>query len=81
MMKHPDTVIGLGNGGAHLATICDGSLPTFMLTLLAALIAVRTPSGRLPHFRFGFSVLRVSAKGKGGGPRERFNFECFLMFY
>ncbi len=32
MMKHPDTVLGLGDGGAHCATICDGSLPTFMLT-------------------------------------------------
>ncbi len=31
MMKHPATVLGLGDGGAHCATICDGSLPTFML--------------------------------------------------
>ena len=32
MMRHPGTVLGLGDGGAHCATICDGSLPTFMLT-------------------------------------------------
>lgn len=32
MMKHPNAVLGLGDGGAHCGTICDGSLPTFMLT-------------------------------------------------
>lgn len=32
MMLHSGTVLGLGDGGAHCGTICDGSLPTFMLT-------------------------------------------------
>ena len=32
MMKHPATVLGLGDGGAHCGVICDASLPTFMLT-------------------------------------------------
>jgi len=32
MMKHEDAVLGLGDGGAHCGTICDGSAPTFMLT-------------------------------------------------
>jgi N-acyl-D-aspartate/D-glutamate deacylase len=32
MMKHAHTVLGLGDGGAHVGMICDGSLPTFMLT-------------------------------------------------
>jgi N-acyl-D-aspartate/D-glutamate deacylase len=32
MMKHPHAVLGLGDGGAHCGTICDGSAPTFMLT-------------------------------------------------
>jgi N-acyl-D-aspartate/D-glutamate deacylase len=32
MMRHRDTVLGLGDGGAHCGTICDGSAPTFMLT-------------------------------------------------
>lgn len=31
MMQHPSTVLGLGDGGAHCGTICDGSYPTFML--------------------------------------------------
>jgi N-acyl-D-aspartate/D-glutamate deacylase len=32
MMRHPDTILGLGDGGAHVGMICDGSFPTFMLT-------------------------------------------------
>ncbi len=28
----PDTVVGLNDGGAHCAFICDASIPTFMLT-------------------------------------------------
>jgi len=32
MMQHPGAVLGLGDGGAHCGTICDGSHPTFMLT-------------------------------------------------
>jgi len=32
MMKHPDTVLGLGDGGAHCGSICDGSFTTHMLT-------------------------------------------------
>ena len=31
MMRHPAAVLGLGDGGAHCGTICDGSFPTFML--------------------------------------------------
>jgi N-acyl-D-aspartate/D-glutamate deacylase len=31
MMRHPGAVLGLGDGGAHCGTICDGSFPTFML--------------------------------------------------
>ncbi len=32
MMRHPHTIQGLGDGGAHVGTICDASLPTHMLT-------------------------------------------------
>lgn len=31
MLEHPATVLGLGDGGAHLATICDASMPTYQL--------------------------------------------------
>jgi N-acyl-D-aspartate/D-glutamate deacylase len=33
MLAHPYTVPGLGDGGAHVGTICDGSFPTTLLTL------------------------------------------------
>lgn len=32
MITHPSTILGLADGGAHVGTICDGSMPTFMLT-------------------------------------------------
>ena len=32
MLAHPFTVPGLGDGGAHVGTICDGSFPTSLLT-------------------------------------------------
>jgi len=32
MMEHPDTLLGLGDGGAHCGSICDGSFTTHMLT-------------------------------------------------
>jgi N-acyl-D-aspartate/D-glutamate deacylase len=35
MLAHPNTVIGLADGGAHVGTICDASFPTTLLTLWA----------------------------------------------
>jgi N-acyl-D-aspartate/D-glutamate deacylase len=32
LIAHPFTVPGLGDGGAHVGTICDGSFPTSLLT-------------------------------------------------
>jgi len=32
MMSHPDAVIGLSDGGAHVKMICDASAPTYLLT-------------------------------------------------
>jgi len=32
MMRHPLTLSGLSDGGAHVGMICDGSFPTTMLT-------------------------------------------------
>ena len=31
-MSDPDAVVGLNDGGAHCSTICDASIPTYMLT-------------------------------------------------
>jgi N-acyl-D-amino-acid deacylase len=32
MLLHPATVLGVGDGGAHVRVICDASTPTYMLT-------------------------------------------------
>jgi N-acyl-D-aspartate/D-glutamate deacylase len=32
MMRHKDTVVGLGDGGAHVARICDASIPTHIMS-------------------------------------------------
>ena len=45
MMRHPGAVLGLGDGGAHCGTICDGSYPTFMLTYW---VRDRTRGERIP---------------------------------
>ncbi|HPG26262.1 MAG: amidohydrolase family protein [Spirochaetaceae bacterium] len=31
MMRHPRTVVGLADGGAHCSMLCDASLPTYVL--------------------------------------------------
>ncbi len=31
-LKHTNTIVGLGDGGAHVGFIADGSFPTFLLT-------------------------------------------------
>ncbi len=35
LMTHPDTVIALGDGGAHLGILCDAGYPTHLLTYWA----------------------------------------------
>jgi N-acyl-D-aspartate/D-glutamate deacylase len=32
MLRHPHAMIGLGDGGAHVGTICDASMSTYLLT-------------------------------------------------
>ncbi|MCU1351134.1 MAG: dan, partial [Acidimicrobiales bacterium] len=32
MLEHPDTIVGLSDGGAHVGTISDASFPTYLLS-------------------------------------------------
>ena len=32
MMEHPQAIYGLSDGGAHVGTVCDASMPTYLLT-------------------------------------------------
>jgi N-acyl-D-aspartate/D-glutamate deacylase len=45
LISHPQTVVGLADGGAHCSMICDASLPTFML---AHWVRDRSRGARLP---------------------------------
>ncbi|WP_262408092.1 N-acyl-D-amino-acid deacylase family protein [Sphingopyxis sp. OPL5] len=45
MLEHPDTLVALGDGGAHYGMICDSSYPT---TLLAYWTRDRSRGPRLP---------------------------------
>ena len=47
MLAHPDTVFGLGDGGAHVGLISDASFPTYVLSHWARDRAAR-PHGRRP---------------------------------
>ncbi|WCL53824.1 N-acyl-D-amino-acid deacylase family protein [Gimibacter soli] len=31
MLKHPQSIMGLSDGGAHVGTVCDSSFPSYML--------------------------------------------------
>jgi len=35
MMQHPQSIMGLSDGGAHVGTICDGSFSTYLLSYWA----------------------------------------------
>ncbi|WP_207536874.1 N-acyl-D-amino-acid deacylase family protein [Sabulicella rubraurantiaca] len=55
MVTHPHTLLGLGDGGAHVGYICDASAPTHLLTHW---VRDRARGGRLP---VEFAVKRLSA--------------------
>ena len=62
MMRHAGAVLGLGDGGAHCGTICDGSYPTFMLTHW---VRDRTRGERLPLATVVKWLCRDTAKAVG----------------
>ncbi|TNE62556.1 MAG: hypothetical protein EP335_12010 [Alphaproteobacteria bacterium] len=35
MMSHPQSIMGLSDGGAHVGTVCDASFPTYLLSYWA----------------------------------------------
>ncbi|MBS0560162.1 MAG: amidohydrolase family protein [Proteobacteria bacterium] len=57
MMQHPHTIMGLGDGGAHVSIICDASSPT---TTITHWTRDRTRGGKLP---LEWIVKRLSADG------------------
>ncbi len=47
MMAHPNTLIGLGDGGAHVSILCDASAMTYGTDALDARSRIRPVSGRM----------------------------------
>ena len=45
MLAHPDTVFGLGDGGAHVGLISDASFPTYALSHWGRDRSARSPGG------------------------------------
>jgi N-acyl-D-amino-acid deacylase len=62
MIEHPDTLIGLGDGGAHYGFICDSSFPT---TLLAYWTRDREKGARLPLPQAVHALSRANAVAVG----------------
>ncbi len=66
MLHHPDVVPGLGDGGAHCATICDGSYSTFTLMHWARDRATgRLPLPQLVHGLSRATALTVGLTDRG----------------
>ena len=66
MLEHPDSVFGLGDGGAHCGAICDASMTTFLLTHWAR---DRTRGPRLPLEWVVRKMTRDTAELYGLGDR------------
>lgn len=62
MMRHPRAILGLGDGGAHVGMISDGSFPTSMLTHWTR---DRTRGERLPLERVIAAQCRKTAEAVG----------------
>ena len=80
MLAHDHTVVGLGDGGAHVGTICDASFPTTLLALwgrdrdhgrLAARVLDRTPDARHRAHRRTARSWRRGAGVSGRRQRDR----------
>lgn len=56
MIRDPDTLLGLGDGGAHCGLICDSSLPSYMLTHWVR------DRHRGPRFPLEFVVKRLTSE-------------------
>jgi N-acyl-D-aspartate/D-glutamate deacylase len=65
MLSHPRALVGLGDAGAHVGTVCDASFPTFMLTHWVRDRA----AGRLPLERAVEMLSSRNARHLGLGDR------------
>ncbi|MFT5560322.1 MAG: N-acyl-D-aspartate/D-glutamate deacylase [Candidatus Azotimanducaceae bacterium] len=62
LMRHPNTIYGLADGGAHCGVVSDASIPTFLLTHWAR---DRTRGDRIPIEELIHNQTSVTAKCYG----------------
>lgn len=67
MLEHPDTLIALGDGGAHYGTICDSSFTTFLLSYWTR----DRKQARLPLARVIHDLTLANARAVGLSDRGR----------
>ena len=68
LLRHPHTVLGLGDGGAHYGMICDAAYPTYLLTHWVGHADV---SKCVPLAEAIFMLTRQPAEAVGLGDRGR----------
>lgn len=56
MLEHPDAIVGLGDGGAHVGMICDASLPTHLLSFWAR------DAQAMDQFELGWAVKQLTRR-------------------
>jgi N-acyl-D-amino-acid deacylase len=66
MLRHPDIVLGLGDGGAHVGTICDASYSTYALMHWARdRVEGRFPVETIVHKMTGATAAIMGLKDRG----------------
>jgi N-acyl-D-amino-acid deacylase len=68
ILKHPDALLGLGDGGAHYGMICDAGLPTYFLLHW---VGHDDPDKRVPLPRAIKMLASDTAQAVGLGDRGR----------
>lgn len=65
MLLHPRALLGLGDGGAHVGTVCDASMPTFLLTHWARDRAQGIPLERVVRMQAHDTARFVGLRDRG----------------
>ena len=68
LLRHPNTVLGLGDGGAHYGMICDAAYPTYLLTHW---VRHADAAKRVPLAEAIFMLTRQPAEAVGLADRGR----------
>jgi N-acyl-D-aspartate/D-glutamate deacylase len=69
MINHPDTFLGLGDGGAHCGMLCDASMTTYMMSRWASTERTADDKDRLPLEEVVRKLTSETADAVGLGDR------------